>query len=95
MKIITIAPYVGFQGNDMYKRADNGKMKIRALIVSDTLPQGFPASDAAVTEAFPDYVFDTLSIMQVLTHDEGDPSIYVVKEDGTWTAVEGSVTYLV
>jgi hypothetical protein len=62
---------------------ENKKRKVRAFIVSDTLPNGFPASNQALIEAFPNYIFDTMSVLYITDQSE-TTHFYVVNEAGNW-----------
>lgn len=94
MKIIKFIPFKGLVNSQPFKRHESGKIIVRAYIVSDELPEGFPSSASALAEEWPDYIFDTMSVMQILD-PEAESKVYVVNEAGSWVATDNAVALMV
>lgn len=75
------------------KNLSDGRIRVRAAMIADTLPDGFPASSAAVAAAYPGYVFDSGSTLSILDQTATD-KLFMVNEAGNWQAVDGTVSYM-
>lgn len=75
-----------------YHTEDNGHIRTRALLFSDTLPDGFPASSDAIATAFPNHDFETLSVLYVIDPTE-TTHVYVKQESGAWIGTAGTISF--
>lgn len=79
-----------------YYTVSPGKAKVRAFLMSDSVPETMPVDGTGIANMSDkiDFSFMPMSVLYI-TDSTAENQVYITKEDGTWTPLNGSISLMI
>jgi hypothetical protein len=73
-----------------------GKAKVRAFLISDSTPETMPTDGSGIIgmSGEIDFSFMPMSVLYI-TDSTAENQVYITKEDGTWTPLNGGISLMI